>query len=160
MAPNLRKFSSWFVDALRVWLPTMALVAGFLFLRYQQERIHQTESIEERHQTQITEAFAILRNRLAASVRDIRYLADTQHLELYLRGRQMPGEEPRLRAQLAEDWRRLMASRPAFYDQIRYLDPDGRERIRINNDKGVARIVPESALQQKFDRKLGACPAT
>lgn len=39
-----------------------------------------------------------------------------------------------------------------LYDQIRYLDVDGREQIRINYDEGHPRIVTGEELQNKSER--------
>jgi diguanylate cyclase (GGDEF)-like protein/PAS domain S-box-containing protein len=39
-----------------------------------------------------------------------------------------------------------------YYDQIRILDAQGRERVRINRDGENAVIVPEEKLQDKSDR--------
>ena len=140
-------------DFLRVWLPTVALASLLLLIVYQQEEKHQIQAIEVRHQAQIDEAFAILRNRLAASVRDIRHLTSTQDLEAYVQAHlQHQANEPQLRARLAEGWRRFMATCPNLYDQIRYLDRDGREIIRINKRDNASVIVPSEELQQKFDR--------
>ena len=41
-----------------------------------------------------------------------------------------------------------------IYDQVRFIDKNGREKIRINWKEGTgAKIVPESGLQNKSDRK-------
>ena len=130
----------------------MALVVGLLLLIYEQERSHQAQRFEARHEAQINESFAIMGNRLAAVVRDMRYLANTQRLEAYLGGHGAQDQESAMLDALAEDWRRFMATRPTLYDQIRYLDRDGRERARINNRAGRVQRVPEAELQQKFDR--------
>ena len=38
------------------------------------------------------------------------------------------------------------------YDQLRYLDDQGNELLRINYNKGQPEIVPEDLLQNKKDR--------
>ena len=50
-----------------------------------------------------------------------------------------------------EDWK-IISSERNIYDQIRFLDAKGNERIRINNDGDGAYIVPEVELQNKSDR--------
>jgi phage pi2 protein 07 len=52
---------------------------------------------------------------------------------------------------LAKDWKNL-AKEKKIYDQIRLLDKIGRERVRINYNKGNPRIVPKDQLQFKGDR--------
>lgn len=38
------------------------------------------------------------------------------------------------------------------YDQVRFIDHTGMERVRINYDSGLCRIVPQSELQLKVSR--------
>lgn len=39
-----------------------------------------------------------------------------------------------------------------IYDQIRYIDTEGNEVVRINHNQGNSLIVPQKALQNKSDR--------
>lgn len=45
-----------------------------------------------------------------------------------------------------------LSLRKGLYDQLRYLDLDGNEIIRINYNNGVPTIVPAQKLQNKKDR--------
>src|SRR5262249_42430972 len=58
-----------------------------------------------------------------------------------------PGTQP----ELQEDYL-LFCRQRAIYDQVRYLDADGRERVRVNFNDGRPAIVPEKDLQPKSDR--------
>lgn len=42
--------------------------------------------------------------------------------------------------------------RNAGYDQVRWIGPDGEERIRVNAENGGARITPRDELQSKRER--------
>jgi diguanylate cyclase (GGDEF)-like protein len=53
--------------------------------------------------------------------------------------------------EISAEWSRVSESRK-IYDQIRYLDADGNEVIRINFKDNQAVIVPEDQLQNKADR--------
>ena len=44
------------------------------------------------------------------------------------------------------------SNRSKMYDQIRYLDNDGNEKIRINYENGKAVLVPQNKLQNKKNR--------
>src|SRR5262249_35968639 len=46
----------------------------------------------------------------------------------------------------------LLCKERGVYDQIRYLDDEGQERIRINYNDGNPLIVPEKELQSKANR--------
>lgn len=52
---------------------------------------------------------------------------------------------------IAENWK-VFSSEQKFYDQIRYIDELGNEKIRINLKEGVSAIVPKDELQNKKDR--------
>lgn len=45
-----------------------------------------------------------------------------------------------------------LISRNTDYDQVRWLDETGRERVRVNNVSGHPVVVSENALQNKSDR--------
>lgn len=47
---------------------------------------------------------------------------------------------------------RLFAAHRGIYDQIRYLNYDGMEKIRINYDHGEAAVTAQDKLQNKSDR--------
>ena len=53
--------------------------------------------------------------------------------------------------ELADEWRAMLESSGYFYS-IRYIDEDGRERLRVNFEGGKARVVPVPELQGKSHR--------
>lgn len=53
--------------------------------------------------------------------------------------------------EVAKNWSIFLAQR-AIYDQMRYIDAHGDERIRINLTDNGGYIVPQSKLQNKKDR--------
>lgn len=46
----------------------------------------------------------------------------------------------------------IFARNKQYYDQLRFLDENGMEIIRINADSGTPYVVPEAKLQDKSDR--------
>ena len=52
---------------------------------------------------------------------------------------------------IEQDWL-IISTQKKTYDQIRYLNKEGKELIRINNVDGVGVIVDQSLLQNKSDR--------
>ncbi|KMV30782.1 diguanylate phosphodiesterase [Photobacterium swingsii] len=52
---------------------------------------------------------------------------------------------------LTEDFKRIINTRD-FYDQVRLLDSNGQEVIRVNNHNGDAIALPENKLQDKSAR--------
>ena len=77
---------------------------------------------------------------------DLYYLSEQVHLDEYLEN----GQEEELRT-LAQEYLVLSESRQ-IYDQIRYIDENGAELLRINWNNGDPVLVPENELQNKADR--------
>ena len=54
-------------------------------------------------------------------------------------------------AEIAENWA-VFSNQRKIYDQIRFLDADGMEKIRVNISENGSYIVPDKDLQNKKDR--------
>lgn len=77
-----------------------------------------------------------------------RMLSDLQYLHYaYQDELQEPANYPAI----ARNWV-AFATQKGIYDQIRYLDLNGDERIRVNLKDGAGNIVPQNELQNKKDR--------
>lgn len=58
-----------------------------------------------------------------------------------------------------EDWRQRLEQifaaemeAEGTYDQLRYLDTDGNELVRVDYIDGVSKVIPKSRLQNKYNR--------
>jgi len=80
---------------------------------------------------------------------DLRYLAGMEEITAVLGGhkREMPGA----RETVARHFLNFILSKN-YFDQIRLLDADGQERVRVNYNHGEAEVVPDRALQSKAHR--------
>jgi signal transduction histidine kinase len=87
----------------------------------------------------------IIDRELQAVQSDLRYLGGQAVLRNYLSGSAASKKE-------MEDEYALLCKERGVYDQIRYLDDAGQERIRINYNDGNPLIVPEKELQSKANR--------
>lgn len=130
-----------------IWVPAMLLLAGGLAALHSIEVASKEALLRSREQAVIHEALQALDVRLTMPQRDVLYLAAQPRLrDLVASG--LASE----RQKLAVDYAAFVASRAQFYDQVRYLDEQGRELVRVNNVGGVPRIVAAQALQDKVDR--------
>lgn len=77
---------------------------------------------------------------------DLRVIADLPLFKRYL-----DSGNSSYRDELTQYLLALAKNKP-FYDQLRYLDADGKEQIRINYNDGNPSIVPREALQDKSSR--------
>ena len=94
---------------------------------------------------------------LSGVASDLRYLAEQEVLH-----RLLATGDTAARQELAADYLSF-ATHKHNYDQVRFLDVDGREVVRVNWNGGVPSVVPDEELQGKADRdyvhetlKLGA----
>lgn len=136
-------FSSWF---LRIWLPLILVLAAVLWLLYHTEmngRLAITRA-DEQHTLQLAQQ--TISSELTMLRGDTLYLAAHSSLSQWLKS-----GKPLDRARFAEDLL-AFAQHRGLYDQVRFLDEQGREVVRINWNGGEPAIVPDAALQDKSDR--------
>jgi signal transduction histidine kinase len=87
----------------------------------------------------------IIARELRAVESDLLYLAGQASLSHYL------ADGPSFKEEIQGDYL-LFCRQRAVYDQVRFLDTDGRERVRVNFNDGRPAVVPESELQPKAER--------
>jgi len=131
---------------LRFFLPiSLLLVAGMVF--YGRAEIAREESaLRNRETLNVGLGAGALAYRLDAVIRDLRFVAGHSALR-----HAVDAPTPENLAQLAEDFANLSGSK-ALYDQIRWLDENGRERVRVDYRKEHPLIVPHERLQDKSGR--------
>jgi signal transduction histidine kinase len=128
-----------------VFLPAALLTGAVVLLLYRQE----LSSERALHKQAATDRIGLHADLIQREVRvvesDLLYLADQAVLADFLAGR--PGS----RGELQDEYV-LFCRRRGVYDQVRYLDAAGRERIRVNHNGGRPSAVPKSELQPKANR--------
>ena len=90
---------------------------------------------------------------IGSLVRETALLADIVHNDEVYRKKVLEdrAEKQRRIARFSQALK-AVSQRKEIYDQIRYLDLEGNEVIRVNFNGGRALIVPSNALQQKKNR--------
>lgn len=131
----------WKMFPLLALLPVviLSLVYSQRLASFQAELVHEGRLAVDAQVEAITLRF----DRLVA---DVRCLTQQRELVEFI--------ESRDRAWLpwmAQEYLAL-SRHTKIYDQIRYLDEQGREVVRVNYNDGQPAIVPESELQNKSDR--------
>jgi signal transduction histidine kinase len=89
----------------------------------------------------------IITSELKTAESDLLYLANQVPLRAYLEGAK--GKKKKLQKDLQDEYL-LFSNQRGVYDQIRYLDESGQEKIRINYNDG--KPAPAKELQNKADR--------
>ncbi len=84
----------------------------------------------------------ILTNRIERLTTDVLYISDTYEL----------CEKKNENYELLENQWIAFSNRKAIYDQIRFIDKNGNEIIRVNYSEEGAYVVEDNVLQNKADR--------
>jgi signal transduction histidine kinase len=116
-------------------------VAGLYFLDRSNEHTLHEQAVH--HQTALHSD--IIHREVKVVESDLLYLANQTILADFL------ASKSGSRKELQEEYV-LFCRQRGVYDQIRYLDDRGRERVRVNFNDGRPAAVPESELQSKADR--------
>jgi signal transduction histidine kinase len=126
-------------------VPAALLTGLVVFALYYQDRANE-ENLHEQAGKYLVDLHAdIITRELEAVESDLLYLAGQAALRHYLAG--APGGQEELQEEYL-----LFCRQRAVYDQIRYIDADGRERVRVNFNTHRPTVVPENELQPKADR--------
>lgn len=88
----------------------------------------------------------ILRNNFDLVVSDLMFLASQNELETFLESKTDTDRKK------LEDEYLLFSRKKRIYDQIRFLDANGMEKVRVDYKNGNAAVVDESNLQNKSKR--------
>ena len=119
------------------------LIAGSL-LNLRRSRL--LNDVRLRSRVQVDYLSGLIESYFQTVQADLSFLPELNEL---IRYKTLPREEDR--REIANEFREFCFSK-GIYDQIRYLDSSGMERIRVNLDDGRCRIVPPDELQNKQDR--------
>lgn len=129
-----------------IWLPIMLVLAAVIWAFYlvqaksalALQKAAERQAVQLAVQTSVTE-FANVRS-------DLLYLADQYALLNPEVSAMPPAYAPLADRYLA------FASRKALYDQVRFLDPNGHEVVRVDWNNGHPASVPAAGLQDKSGR--------
>ena len=138
--------SSVFLMFLRVFLPLAVLVLLGVGLFGRSEIEKEMTRLQSREMLYVNLGAGALAGKIENISRDLDYLAAS------LTARQILDDPlPARRAELAEQFVSFSRSKP-IYNQLRWIDETGMEKVRVDTVHGVPVIVPEAELQNKGQR--------
>ena len=131
--------------ALSIFLPLVVLANGILWMSYRKE----AAAIKHKNEIHVVNTLKMQRLKIGSNfsliVSDLMFFSKYSQLLDFLEN------EAPLRSRLVNDF--VLFSRGSkIYDQIRILDQEGMEVIRINFVQGNPVIIPEDKLQFKGER--------
>ncbi|MEW8013162.1 MAG: diguanylate cyclase [Candidatus Thiodiazotropha sp.] len=133
-------------DILRFFLPGTILLAavlsGFYYLDYSIER----ELIAEREKYEVEIGARDIDQTIQGIAKDVAILANSVSLQEFLEEGSIPSLQ-----KLGREFLNFSRSKQSF-DQVRYLDANGQERVRVNYNNGTPTLVRQDRLQNKAGR--------
>lgn len=129
-----------------IFLAVGSLLAGSVALLYRAEFNTFLSEIKVQERNSLGLQSIAIGDKFDTIVGDLLFLSRQNELLTYLAS----GDPQEKKAIQAEYTEMLVAKKS--YDQIRYLDTNGMERVRVNFAGGKPEIVPEEKLQSKSRR--------
>ncbi|MBM4067561.1 MAG: hypothetical protein FJ271_01245 [Planctomycetes bacterium] len=143
-SPGVFSWDVWLRGAI-IFLPAVLLTAGIVHVVYDHD-LAMEHVLHEQAGTHLVDLQCeIIRSEFKAVHSDLVYLANQAMLIDFLSGG--PTSKERLEGDYV-DFSRYRG----IYDQIRYLDATGQERVRVNWQESQAVSVPAGGLQSKANR--------
>ena len=125
------------------WAIALLLTLGFYYRAHTNDELASAEAVSA---SVIKNGATTMARLMQRSVSDVLLLADDSRLERYT------GSLGQAQAaDLADDWIKFLRIKQ-IYDQVRFIDEQGRERLRVNYNDGQPSVVPASTLQNLADR--------
>ena len=145
----MNRFLSHF---LRYFLPSTLLVVGLAYLGIQQAQETKLNSLKSEASKKVLTAKSIAIEHLDLVARDIIYISNSELLRNALNTPFTSSDDSNSSLDaLARDWQAIMAASP-IYDQLRWIDETGQERLRIDHSDAEPVRVAEDKLQDKSGR--------
>lgn len=130
----------------RIFLFTGAILTGVITILYNLEShdFLQRTQLQEQHAVDVVKQ--IVTGKFSAIISDINFLSQQNELHSFF-----DSNNSTVQRDCAREYAALINAR-GIYDQIRYIDLDGDEIVRVNYVDGQAVIVAEEKLQNKGGR--------
>ncbi len=136
---------------LKVWAAVISLVivilmSGFVYYQYQNELALARSAAQELDQEILRSVTTVPADILNRVFSDVKTISQLPAFKEYL------ADPAPVNAQRVADIFVAFSQNKKVYDQIRFIDDSGQEKIRVNNTLGKGEIIPEEKLQNKKGR--------
>lgn len=129
-----------------IWLPISLLMAGIMGLLYHSETKSEQLSTRTSEISHLKLQMISITSDLTQVVSDLTFLSDQYEFRKFLESSNKDSKK-----NLANNYLSLLL-RKSIYDQIRFIDENGMEVVRVNYNYGSPSIVSEKELQPKGSR--------
>lgn len=130
----------------QIFVPVVLILSAILVAVIRFDQHIRLQQAEVREHSRIQVAKQGVQSDFSAVITDLQVLSNMPVLQTFL--------TDGLTAQRADLQHifLILAKKSGRYDQIRYIDGTGKERIRVNDNGGNPTVVPEDQLQNKHGR--------
>ena len=132
--------------ALALYLPAVVVLSGLTYGLLKIDVNVRLQKLQAQETGELNISEQLLMHDFESAKSDLQFLAKTPALKGFINGAS-PTEKQRVTEHFLN-----MAQTKHRYDQIRYFDNSGMEKIRVNLIDKQAVTVPDSELQNKSDR--------
>lgn len=132
--------------AFRYFSPFAAIIVLLVVILIVEERQRSFQEVANHQNIGVALGAGALRKQVSRSFSDLLFLSESNELRDYF-ATGSPGDLRELENELVS-----FSKGMALYDQVRFLDEKGQERVRVNYQGGAPRSVPANELQNKSDR--------
>ena len=133
---------------LPLFLFPLALLLVATFWAYQQENKHDQQLLKQQQQHNLKLLENHYHQELETVITDLAFLAKQNELKALIN---QPTDPSYTKQILALEYQAFVEFK-GKYDQIRFIDLNGLEQVRVNLIEGQGQIVPSEQLQNKADR--------
>jgi len=130
------------------FFPFSLFISGVTFILYYSDSKNEKLITETREKYTLSLLAQVVANDFKSVLSDLMILSTKNELQAMLI---RTSRSEAHRKALAQEYLHY-AARKKLYDQIRFLDAAGMERVRINFNKGAPFIIPDKLLQSKGQR--------
>ncbi len=143
--------SGTITTAVKLFLPVAFICLAGAFFIYQSETETALTKLELSDKAAVRVGTSAIENVVEEVTRDLTFLSKANSLVRLLSQQNAEAGYEQAKRDLASDWL-LLSKTKSTYDQIRWLDLSGQERLRVNYNKGNPEIVADERLQNKGKR--------
>lgn len=130
----------------RIFLPLAFFFVSATVIYFVIDTRHEKKLILAEQRQQVESSLQSLRRDISGVLRELQFLAHSDSLTRFI-----SSTDEGVRKVMVEDLA-AFAEHMGRYEQIRWLDLKGMERLRVDHRNGVTRIVPQRELQDKSTR--------
>ena len=142
--PKTFKTDNYFFSLLIIFILTMTILVLSLSVYKQKDVVNDKNFLEQNQAALVKIGRDLTISELEQIVTDIKYLNTSPLFLEYLNN----GMD---KNNVENEWE-VFSRTKMKYDQLRYLDSEGNELLRVNFNNGRPEIIPEDRLQNKKDR--------